>query len=67
MPRTDLTKLTKAQLIALIANTATAESEASAHFRARDLACTATPPCTRKDLRTAKRAASHGPEGHFAR
>ena len=46
----DLTKLTKAQLIALIAVNAaapSAEAEAAAHYKAKDLPCTAAKPCAK--------------------
>lgn len=53
MARTDLAKLTKAQLIALITATGDEPSEASQHFRDRDIPCNAAKPCT-KTFRTDK-------------
>lgn len=63
MARTALASLTKAQLIALIETTSApvTESEASQHFKARDLPCIAThakPGCV-KTFRTAGGQAFH--------
>lgn len=70
MPRTTLATLAAevARLTALL-DSAPVTAAASAHFAKSDIACSATPPCGRTDLRTAKRAAIHGIDvgGHAPR